>query len=376
MYTLDPKGSVGPKSSFLVAVNLPDQPFDEVEEHLAELAELIRSCGGKVVGQEIQRRGRPDAGTFIGRGKAQEIAASAKELGAEIVVFDDDLSPSQVKNLEKLVELPVMDRSSVILEIFSRRARSREARTQVELARLGYLLPRLTRLWGHLSRQVGGIGVRGGAGETQLEADRRMLRQRIKKLKKDLKKIERTRQVQRRGRQNVPVVALAGYTNAGKSTLFNRLTGAGVRAENLLFATLDSRLRRGALKAGQIVLFGDTVGFIRKLPHHLVSSFRSTLEEITEADIVLHVVDRSHPAWADQLKVANKVLEDLKVDPSRVVLVLNKTDRLEDASFSTGSEAIPVSALSGAGLEALKDLLSQRLFPQEEVTVDTLETTG
>ena len=376
MYTLENPKSLGPRAAFLVAVNLPEQPFSELEEHLDELAELVRSCGGKVLGHEIQRRRRPDPATFIGRGKAQEIAEAARELGADIVVFDDDLSPSQVKNLEKLVELPVMDRSSVILEIFSRRARSREARTQVELARLGYLLPRLTRLWGHLSRQVGGIGVRGGAGETQLEADRRMLRQRIKKLKKDLKKIEQTRQVQRRGRQHVPVIALAGYTNAGKSTLFNRLTGAGVRAENLLFATLDSRLRRGALQAGQIVLFGDTVGFIRKLPHHLVSSFRSTLEEITEAELVLHVVDRSHPAWADQLRVANRVLEDLEVDPSRILVVFNKADLVTDPSSQVGSEAVSVSALNGTGIDVLKQLLSRRLFPSEETTVDRPEATG
>lgn len=364
MYILDDRAELGPRGAFLVGVNLDGQPFHEVEEHLEELGELVDTCGGKVLGSAIQRRRAPDARTFIGGGKAEEIALAAKDLGAEVVVFDDDLSPSQVKNLEKVLDLAVMDRSAVILEIFDRRAKSREARTQVELARLRYLLPRLTRLWSHLSRQVGGIGVRGGAGETQLEADRRMMRQRIRKLEQDLKKIEKTRKVQRRRRSDIPTVALAGYTNAGKSTLFNLLTQAGTKAEDRLFATLDPRLRRGAVAYGAVVVFGDTVGFIRKLPHHLVSSFRSTLEETLDADLVLHVVDRSHDAWRDQKEVAEAVLEDLGVERENVIVVYNKADRLGTPLPKVEEGAHLVSATEGFGIEELKAALFKRLFPK------------
>ena len=306
-----------------------------VEEHLDELAQLADSAGSRVVGRAVQARQAPDAATFIGKGKAAEIAAAATELDADLLLFDDDLSPGQVKALEEATDLAVLDRSGLILEIFDQRAKSREARTQVELARLNYLLPRLTKRWSHLSRQAGGKGTRGGEGEKQLEQDRRVLRTRIRRLEEDLARIDRTRGVQRHGRRGVPVVALTGYTNAGKSTLFNRLTAADTLAENRLFATLDAKLRRGSLGTngaagtaggngaagpegiggaagvgsdgdgigahgsaggpGRSAVFADTVGFIRKLPHHLVSSFRSTLGEITAADLVLHVVDRSHP---------------------------------------------------------------------------------
>ena len=233
------------RSAFLVGLILPGQPGWLVEEHLDELAELTSSAGVEVKGRAMQQRKARDARTLIGRGKAEEIRAAVGTLGADLVIFDDDLSASQVKNLEEIIERQVIDRSGLILEIFVQRARTREARTQVDLARLEYLLPRLTRRWTHLSRQVGGIGVRGGEGETQLEVDRRMLRKRIEHLKKDLKKIERTRQVQRRNRRDVLQIALAGYTNAGKSTLFNTLTKAGTQVEDRLFATLDSKLRRG-----------------------------------------------------------------------------------------------------------------------------------
>ncbi|MEM9292510.1 MAG: GTPase HflX [Acidobacteriota bacterium] len=373
MYTLEDKGPSVPKKAFIVGVALDGQSVDEVEEHLDELEALIISCGGSVVGRALQRRRVPDAGTFIGSGKAKEIGEAAKALESEIIIFDDDLTASQVKKLEKTSDSAVMDRSSVILEIFARRARTREARTQVELARLNYLLPRLTRRWSHLSRQVGGIGVRGGEGESQLEADRRMLRQRIQRLKKELKKIEKTRGVQRHSRRDVPVVALAGYTNAGKSTLFNRLTGGDVYAKNQLFATLDSRLRRGALAPQRMVIFADTVGFIRKLPHHLVSSFRSTLEEITEADLVLHVIDRSHPAWREQYQVAREVLEDLGVSSEETLLVYNKIDLLGDASpFLPGEHGsdttLAVSATTGEGLDTLKATLAQRLFQGDQVS--------
>jgi GTP-binding protein HflX len=336
-------------------------PGHVVEEHLDELVELVESAGGQAVGRALQRRKAPDPGTFVGRGKVAEIGLAARHLGAEVVLFDDDLTPSQVKNLEGLLELAVMDRSALILEIFNQRARSREAQTQVELAQLRYLLPRLTRRWSHLSRQVGGIGQRGGEGEAQLEVDRRMLRQRIRRLEKDLEKIERTRRVQRRGRRGMISVALAGYTNAGKTTLFNRLTRAGARAEKRLFATLDPRLRRGSLQDGRVVVFADTVGLIRKLPHHLVSSFRSTLEEITTADLVLHVIDRSHPQWQEHTTVAEEVLGDLGVPPERVVRVFNKSDLLPASAVGNGDE-IWVSAVTGEGLEMLKSELARILL--------------
>ena len=269
---------------------LPKQPAFLVKENLDELAELARSTGISVVGKSLQNRQAPDGRTLIGRGKVNEIARAVDELSADIVIFDDNLTPNQVKTLEKILGCAVIDRSTLILELFVRRARTREARTQVELAQLMYQLPRLTRRWTHLSRQVGGIGVRGGEGETQLEVDRRMLRTRIKHLQQELTKIKKTRELHRRARRGVPIIALAGYTNAGKSTLFNRFTRAGAIAEDKLFATLDSSLRKGSLEGATTAIFADTVGFIRKLPHHLVDSFRSTLEEITHADLVLHVI--------------------------------------------------------------------------------------
>jgi GTP-binding protein HflX len=253
-----------------------------------------------------------------------------------------------------------MDRSALILDIFDLRAQSREARTQVELARLKYMLPRLTRQWSHLSRQGGGFGQRGGEGEKQLEQDRRVLRNRIRRLEEDLEKIERTRGVQRRGRDGVPAVALTGYTNAGKSTLFNRLTSAGTLAENRLFATLDAKLRRGQVNGARSAVFADTVGFIRKLPHHLVSSFRSTLGEITAADLVLHVVDRSHPRWQEQAEVAEAVMDDLGVDRERVIRVFNKSD-LVPAEEPRNGGALWVSAATGEGIAELKAELARRL---------------
>ncbi|MGE5234018.1 MAG: GTPase HflX [Acidobacteriota bacterium] len=344
---------------FLVGVVFPTQPRHVVEEHLDELAELVRTLGAEVAGRAVQQRPAPDPATYIGRGKAESIGAEARATGAETVVFDDDLSGGQEKNLEQIFKLAVADRSALILDIFDRRARSREARTQVELARLNYLLPRLAKRWSHLERQVGGIGVRGGAGETQLEADRRMLKLRIQRLERDLEKITRTRAVQRRGRSTAVTVALAGYTNAGKSTLFNALTSADALAEDRLFATLDAKLRRGKLAAGRSVVFADTVGFIRKLPHHLVASFKSTLEEVTRADLILHVVDRSHPQWEEQRAVAEEVLRELGVEPERTLLVYNKSDLVERELCS--GEGIWISARTGEGLERLRAAIGERL---------------
>ena len=334
-----------------------------VEEHLDELAQLTLSAGVGVKGRALQQRKARDARTLIGRGKAEEIGTAVDTLGADLVIFDDDLTATQVKNLEDIVQRQVMDRSGLILEIFVQRARTREAQTQVDLARLEYLLPRLTRRWTHLSRQVGGIGVRGGEGETQLEVDRRMLRKRIEHLKKDLRKIERTRAVQRKNRRDVLQVALAGYTNAGKSTLFNALTRAHTPVEDRLFATLDSKLRRGALDRHTVAVFADTVGFIRKLPHHLVASFKSTLEEITFADLVLHVIDRSHPQWREQLEIGEEVLQDIGTDPAKVFPVFNKADLVGKSGVGLDGGLL-ISARTGEGVDQLRSEMLRRLKPQ------------
>jgi GTP-binding protein HflX len=360
LHNLEESRFARPRRAFLVGLVLPGQPGYVVEEHLDELAQLADTAGAVVVGRAVQSRKAPDPATFIGSGKAEEIGDAARELGADLLLLDDDLSGSQVKNLEEATKLSVMDRSALILDIFDLRAQSREARTQVELARLKYMLPRLTRQWSHLSRQGGGFGQRGGEGEKQLEQDRRVLRNRIRRLEEDLEKIERTRGVQRRGRDGVPSVALTGYTNAGKSTLFNRLTSAGTLAENRLFATLDAKLRRGQVDGSRSAVFADTVGFIRKLPHHLVSSFRSTLGEITAADLVLHVVDRSHPRWQEQAEVAEAVMDDLGVDRERVIRVFNKSD-LVPAEEPRNGGALWVSASTGEGIAELKAELARRL---------------
>ena len=354
----------GPRRAYLVGVALPGLPSFEAEEHLAELAALADTAGVEVVGETVQARKSLDPKFFIGSGKAAEVAAKAVELKANLVIFDDDLSGGQVKNLEEVVKVQVMDRSGLILEIFDQRARSKEARTQVELARLQYLLPRLTRQWQHLSRQVGGIGVRGGEGESQLEADRRVIKRNITRLKRELEQIDRMRKEHRRGRSEVPVVALAGYTNAGKSTLFNRLTNDTTFAENRLFATLDSRLRRGALdRDGGLAVFADTVGFIRKLPHHLVASFRSTLDEIVQADLVLHVIDRSHPRWQEQKDVAEEVMKELGIDPANILEVHNKIDRLpaEERISRARAGLVSVSAQTGEGIPALQSKIARAL---------------
>jgi GTP-binding protein HflX len=347
------------RKAFLIGLVLPGQPGPVVEEHLDELAQLADSAGAEVVGRAVQVRKSPDSATFIGKGKLEEVAAAVKELGVDVLIFDDDLSASQAKNVQDGAGIEVLDRSGLILEIFGQRAQSREARTQVELAQLNYQLPRLTKKWSHLSRQGGGIGMRGGEGEKQLEQDRRLLRVRIRRLQDELEKIDRTRGIQRQGRKDVPTVALTGYTNAGKSTLFNRLTAAGTLAENRLFATLDAKLRRSSGE-GKTVLFADTVGFIRKLPHHLVSSFRSTLGEITAADLVLHVIDRSHPRWREQMEVATAVLDELGVDRGRTLVVFNKTDLLGSAESREG-EAVWISAVTGEGLTDLRSELAARL---------------
>jgi GTP-binding protein HflX len=351
----------GARAVLLVGLSTPAVPPAVADEHLDELAELASSAGARVVGRVLQRRPSPDPATFIGSGKVEDVKRQAEDAGAGLVLFDDDLSGGQQRNLEKALGRPVMDRSALILDIFEQRARTREAKTQVELARLQYALPRLVKQWSHLSRQGGGIGQRGGEGESQLEADRRVIRQKIVRLEKDLERIERTRDNQRRGRSGTFTVALAGYTNAGKSTLFNALTAAGTLAENRLFATLDAKMRRWPISAGRSVVVADTVGFIRKLPHHLVASFRSTLAEATYADVVLHVVDRSHPQWEEQARVADEVLTELGVKRERIVHVWNKRDRVAPGERGNGS-GIWISALTGEGLVDLAREVEHRLF--------------
>jgi GTP-binding protein HflX len=349
---------------------LPQLTRSVAEEHLEELSKLIETAGGEVAGQMLAKRPSPDPATFLGSGKAEELKRLAEEHKATLIVFDDDLSPAQVRNLEKVTGIKVIDRSALILDIFVRRARSREARTQVELAQLEYMLPRLTRQWTHLERQAGGIGTRG-VGETQLELDRRIIRTRIARLKDDLRHIEQTRVTQRKSRSGVFTVALVGYTNAGKSTLFNRLTRGGAVSVDKLFATLDSRTQRIAYDMPRETVVVDTVGFIRKLPHHLVASFRSTMEEAVAADLVLHVIDGSHPQFEEQRTIGEQVLSDLGVDRSTILEVYNKHDLAATSQHwfpePRHGNGVAVSALTGNGIERLLELIRDRELAGGEV---------
>jgi GTP-binding protein HflX len=360
-------GSGGPENVIVAGLILRDLSRGVIEDHLDELTKLVEAAGGMVVGSIIAKRPSPDPATYLGKGKAAEIEALVRDKKASLVVFDDDLSPAQIRNLEAIIPCKIIDRSALILDIFARRARTREARTQVELAQMKYLLPRLTRQWSHLSRQAGGIGTRG-VGETQLEIDRRIVRDRIARLGDDLTKIERTRETQRKSRKRAFTVALVGYTNAGKSTLFNRLTHGNVEALDQLFATLDAKLQRTYYPMPRETVMIDTVGFIRKLPHHLVASFRSTMEEAVSADLVLHVIDASHPQLIEQRDVADEVLADLGVEPERIVEVYNKIDRLDGPlpAFSR-RDWVTVSALTGQGIERLMEMIRERELAGGEV---------
>ncbi len=331
----------------------------QAEEHLDELALLADTAGAEVIDKIIQEKDKIDPAYFIGRGKAEMISERANENKADILIFDDDLNPAQIRNLEKLSGKKILDRSGLILDIFARRAKTKEARTQVELAQLNYLLPRLTRQWTHLSRQVGGIGTRG-PGETQLEVDRRMIRTRIALLTKELLKIKSQREVRRQSRELILKIALVGYTNAGKSTLLNELTESDVFVEDRLFATLDATVRRMKLTSNAHVLLIDTVGFIRKLPHHLVASFMSTLEEARVADVLLHVVDVSHPHFQDHISVVKDVLTQLEISNKPTLYVFNKIDRLQDAGLMARLKnefqpSVFVSAINGEFLSDLKN---------------------
>jgi GTP-binding protein HflX len=333
------------------------------DDHLDELARLADTAGATVIGRLVQRVQAPTPKFYLGEGKVDEVRAVATEHSATLLLFDEELSPVQGKNLEKALDLRVMDRAELILDIFATRARSREARMQVELAQLEYLLPRLARMWVHLSRIRGGIGLRG-PGETQIETDRRMIRQKISRLKTKLADVERHRAVLRDGRRRraIPTAALVGYTNAGKSSLLRALTGADTLVEDRLFATLDTLARETVSDEGHRVRLIDTVGFIRKLPHHLVASFRATLEELAEADVLLHVIDASHPQWEEQVAVVDGVLAELSLSHLPVVHVFNKADLLADrAGFRERASArfesaMCVSAMQGE-LEELREVM-------------------
>jgi GTP-binding protein HflX len=332
-----------------------------VARSLDELALLADTAGARVLGRVTQNRGSIHPATFIGKGKVAEVKDRLEQTGAEMAIFDDDLTPAQVRNLEKALDCKVVDRSELILDIFARRARTRESRLQVELAQLEYMLPRLTGMWKHLERQAGGIGTRG-PGETQLEVDRRRVRERIARLRTALESVARERETQRRRRRREFRTALVGYTNAGKSTLFNALTRSDVLVEDRLFATLDATTRQMVSPERRVVLLTDTVGFIRKLPHHLVASFRSTLVEVTEADLLLHVVDSADPDRERQIRAVEGVLEELLDQPRPTVLVYNKADRLDDPALAAGlkaadSDAFVVSARTGDGLAELRAFL-------------------
>lgn len=308
----------------LVGVVLPLQSEDEVNEYLDELAFLTETAGAVPVKAFVQKLNVPDPGTFVGSGKVKEIEVYISNNNVNLAIFDEELSPSQLRNIEKILKCRVLDRTNLILDIFARRARTAHAKAQVELAQYEYLLPRLTRMWTHLERQKGGIGLRG-PGETEIETDRRIIRDKIARLKQQLQKIDRQMTIQRKSRSKMVQVALVGYTNVGKSTIMNMLSKSDVFAENKLFATLDTTVRKVVI-GNLAFLLSDTVGFIRKLPHGLVESFKSTLDEVREADILCHVVDISHAGFEDQIKIVNETLRDLKVDNKETILVFNKID--------------------------------------------------
>ncbi len=322
------------EQAILIGVVRQGQDRALVEEYLDELALLADTAGAVVKERIIQEKNSIEPAYYIGRGKVEYLAQRVMDLNADVVIFDDDLSPAQTRNLERECNTKVIDRSALILDIFARRAKTREAKTQVELAQLQYLLPRLTRRWTHLSRQVGGVGIGlRGPGETQLEVDRRAIRKRIAHLTKELEQIERQRDQRRQRRSDLYNVALMGYTNVGKSTLMNALTGSSVFVEDRLFATLDATVRLMEHAGDQKILLIDTVGFVRKLPHQLIASFKSTLEESREADLLIHLVDCSHPHFRDQMSVIQSVMTELELDDRPVLTVFNKIDLVQDKSL-------------------------------------------
>jgi len=346
-----------------------------MRESMEELAELTTTAGGMVAGTGTQKLETPVAGTFIGSGKAEEFAEFCRGHDVDTVVFDDELSPAQSRNLEDVFGCKILDRTALILDIFAQRARTREGKLQVELAQLRHLLPRLTRFWGHLSRQSGGIGMRGGEGESQLETDRRRVQERIERITADLQDVRRHRATQRDGRQRQPwpMASIVGYTNAGKSTLLNVLTGAHTLEEDKLFATLDPTTRRLRLPTNQNLFLTDTVGFIRKLPHGLVEAFKATLEEVAQADLLVHVVDAGHPQAAAQIAAVNTVLAEIGAAGKPTIMVFNKIDRMEGSNGQLAKlldqfpGSVGISAKTGEGLGGLIHELGTQLRPSREL---------
>jgi GTPase len=374
VYELNRADSVAREAAFLVGVLLDGREIHG--DPLDELDGLSRTAGARVVGRMVQRRETPDKTTYLGKGKVEELKAAVAAADADVVVFDNDLAPAQTRNLEKAVGVKVLDRSELILDIFATRAQTYEARLAVELAQLQYSLPRLKRMWTHLSRLKMGIGMRG-PGEKQLEVDRRLVEKRIHDLSTELKGIQRRKERQVASRGERMTVSLVGYTNAGKSTLLNTLTGADERAEDKLFATLDTRTRKWQLPGWGPVLLSDTVGFIRDLPHHLIASFKATLEEARQANLLLHVADASNPAVCDQIGTVYGVLEELGIEAKDTVLVLNKIDALQDGApvdnlLGRYPHAVAISARRGVGLRALANVVSDALSQSfQDVDVET-----
>ncbi len=359
---------------FLVGVELKTRNGRDIRESLDELSELATTAGGEVVGEGLQKLAAPCAATFIGKGKADEFSKHCKSADVDTVIFDDELTPAQSRNLENLFQCKILDRTSLILDIFAQRARTREGKMQIELAQLQHLLPRLTRFWGHLSRQRGGIGMRGGEGETQLETDRRRVQDRIARIIRDLEVVRRQRSTQRnaRHRNHWALASIVGYTNAGKSTLLNTVTGADVLAEDRLFATLDPTTRRLRLPTNQNVLLTDTVGFIRKLPHGLVEAFKATLEEVVQTDLLIHVVDVSHPQAQEQIESVDAVLREIGAEGKPTLMVFNKIDQLNGSPemltrfLERHPHGVPISAATGEGIPALLAELGSQLRPIRE----------
>lgn len=356
--------------AFLIGAQFRSHSAWEIKDSLEELAQLATTAGATIVGDGFQKLDSPHAGTFIGKGKAEDFAEQCKIDEVDTVIFDEELSPGQARNLERIFGCKILDRTSLILDIFAQRAQTREGKLQVELAQLKYLLPRLTRFWTHLSRQKGGIGMRGGDGESQLEVDRRKVSERIQKLTEELEQVRRQRLIQRSGRKRHlwPLASIVGYTNAGKSTLLNSLTGTNVLAEDKLFATLDPTTRRLRLPTNQNVLISDTVGFIRKLPHRLVEAFKATLEEVVEADLLIHVTDLSHPQVDDQIKAVNEVLAEIKAHDKPCMMVFNKVDQVESQGIvehylESHQPSVAISARHQEGFDAFYAELGRQLKP-------------
>jgi len=351
--------------AILVGLNSPALPpeLSVTDTTLDELEELFSTAGGKTLARVVQNRQTPEPKTFLGTGKAQEIGELAENMDATLIVFDNELTPAQTRNLEDIIGVRVIDRSTLILDIFASRAQTREGKLQVELAQYKYILPRLTGRGIELSRLGGGIGTRG-PGETKLETDRRHIHRHISKLKEELSEVRKNRGEQRRARikREIPLVAIVGYTNAGKSTLLNTLTESSISAQNRLFDTLDPTTRKYEVSDTLEVVLSDTVGFIRKLPHHLVEAFKATLEELSFADLLLHVVDSSNPDWRDHVAVVDKIISELGANDKTTITVFNKIDLCRDKEdLPHGENIVLISASKSIGLDALKDAISNEL---------------